>query len=306
MNIVHVAGTKGKGTTCAFTNSILQRYHDTVQVPRKIGLFTSPHLVAVRERIRINSEPISEAKFAQYFFEVWEALEAGMKRDGLDPSTTSKPTYFKMMTLVSFHAFMQEGVDTAIYEVGVGGEYDSTNVVDSPAVTGITTLGIDHTATLGKTIDLIAWHKAGIMKSACPAFTVDQVPEAMEVLSKRAIEKDVKLVTLVTNPALKDIKLRPNEEFQRMNASLAIELSATVLERLGINTDRSQNQLPKEFVEGLENISWRGRCETTTTGKQHWYLDGAHNEQSLEVACGWFGRVVQQHTEYVGEPPTPS
>ncbi|KAF4893893.1 Folylpolyglutamate synthase [Colletotrichum fructicola] len=143
MNIVHVAGTKGKGTTCAYTNSILQSFHNESSAPRKIGLYTSPHLVSVRERIRINSEPISEELFTQYFFEVWDALSAKQEL-----GCGEKPTYFRFLTLMSFHVFMREYVNAAIYEVGVGGELDSTNVIDQPVAVAITTLGIDHVQTL--------------------------------------------------------------------------------------------------------------------------------------------------------------
>ena len=291
MNIVHVAGTKGKGTTCALTNSILQRVQDTMQMPRKIGLYTSPHLVAVRERIRINSEPISEELFAKYFFEVWNALESSAIKEGLYPA--QKPSYFRFVTLMSFHVFMQENVDAAIYEVGVGGELDSTNIIDKPAAAAITTLGIDHVQTLGETIEEMSWHKAGVMKSECPVFTTDQIPKAMQVLDKRAAEKGVQLKTVASHPALQNVALRPAEDFQRKNASLAIELAYTILDKLKVKMDRRDDSLPTQFVEGLENLVWRGRCETKVTGKQHWHIDGAHNEQSLAVACRWFGSITQ-------------
>jgi folylpolyglutamate synthase len=300
MNIVHVAGTKGKGTTCAFTNSILQRYHDTIRIPRKIGLYTSPHLISVRERIRINSKPISEETFAKYFFEVWDTFEANAKKEGADPS--NKPSYFRFLTLMSFHVFMREGVDIAIYEVGVGGELDSTNVIEKPAVVGITTLGIDHVMTLGDTIDEIAWHKAGIMKTGSPAFTTVQAREAMKVLEDRAQEKNVKLTEVPLNPALDNVALIPAEEFQKNNASVAIELASTVLDRLGVEVNRREDSLPEEFVYGLENVTWRARCETKVIGKQHWYLDGAHNEQSLEVASNWFGRISQDRLVFAYPP----
>ena len=289
LNIVHVAGTKGKGTTCAFANSILQRYHQSHGIPRKIGLYTSPHLVAVRERIRINSEPISEEKFTRYFFEVWNALESSAIRDGIDPAL--KPSYFRFLTLMSFHVFLREDIDVAIYEVGVGGELDSTNVVERPAVTGITSLGIDHVAALGDTIDKIAWHKAGIFKQGCPAFTVEQVPEAMEVLNQRATEKHVELATVEISPSLQNVDIKPAEDFQRKNASLAVKLSFAVLEKLGVAIDHSLEGLPEQFVQGLEGVVWRGRCENLKSGKQNWHLDGAHTEESLVVACSWFGRI---------------
>lgn len=245
----------------------------------------------MRERIRINSQPISEEQFTKYFFEVWNALELSAQRDGHDPAV--KPTYFRFLTLMSFHVFMREGVDAAIYEVGVGGEYDSTNITSQSAVTGVTTLGIDHVITLGDTIEQITWHKAGIFKSGCPAFTVEQVPDAMKVLEERAVEKGVELRTVDVAPAVHDVDLKPAEHFQRKNASLAIWLSDALLQKLGVTTSFRPGRLPAPFVQGLENVVWRGRCEFLTTGQQNWYLDGAHTEDSLQVACSWFGRVTQ-------------
>ncbi|KAJ5109955.1 Folylpolyglutamate synthetase [Penicillium argentinense] len=301
LNVVHVAGTKGKGTTCAFVNSILQNYQQSVGVPRKIGLYTSPHLVMVRERIRINSFPISEEQFTKYFFEVWDALESSAVREGIDPA--HKPAYFRFLTLMAFHVFMREGVDAAVFEVGVGGEVDSTNVIPQPSVTGITTLGIDHMAALGDTIDKIAWHKAGIFKTGSPAFTVPQVPDAMEVLHQRAKEKGINLVTIAVHPAVFDIGLKPAEDFQRTNASLAIRLSLSLLNKLGVQVDLGLETLPKQFTQGLENIVWRGRCEALTTEKQIWHLDGAHTEESLKLAASWFGRVSKSQSNRSRDTP---
>ncbi|EFW19641.1 Folylpolyglutamate synthetase [Coccidioides posadasii str. Silveira] len=291
LNIVHVGGTKGKGTACAYVNSILQKYRQSCGVPRKIGLYTSPHLITVRERIQINSEPISEEKFAKYFFETWDALETSGHNDGLDP--VPKPPYFRFLTLMSFHVFLSEGIDTAIYEVGVGGEFDSTNIIEKPVATGITTLGIDHVAVLGDTIEEIAWHKAGIFKRGCPAYTVPQQPHAMEVLKKRAIEKGVNLNMARNFSVLDNINIKPAEHFQKKNASLAIILASIVLKKLGIATNCIPDTLPDQFIQGLENLVWRGRCETLTNRQQSWYLDGAHTKESLELACSWFGRVSQ-------------
>jgi folylpolyglutamate synthase len=163
MNVIHVAGTKGKGSTCSFVQSILsQSKIDGKKV--KTGLYSSPHIMEVRERIRINGEPLSKLKFAEYFFNVWDRLEA--TKDAVE-AHLQKPAYFRYMTLMCFHAFKQENVDAAILEVGVGGEYDSTNIVPNPIVTAISSLGLDHQAVLGNTIEEIAWHKAGIIKVLC-------------------------------------------------------------------------------------------------------------------------------------------
>ena len=292
LNVVHIAGTKGKGSTSSFTSSILNQYRLSpthTLSPTKIGLYTSPHLTSVRERIRLNDVPISEPAFAAAFFHVWKAL-------GLDSAEpfVDRPTYFRLLTLLSFHVFMSEGVDAAVYEVGVGGEYDATNVFEKVVAAGIVSLGIDHVGVLGGTLGEIAWHKAGIMKSGCPAFTVPQEDAAMRVLKERAGEKGVDLVEVGVHPGLADVRLRPDEEFQRKNASLAIRLAATVMERFGTKVDVSGETLPREVVDGIEKCSWRGRCETIVGDKQTWYLDGAHNEQSLDVACRWFGRVSKE------------
>ncbi|KAJ5000294.1 MICOS complex subunit MIC60 [Colletotrichum sp. SAR 10_66] len=175
LNVIHVAGTKGKGSTCAFTDSILASHRalSPSSVPRKVGLLISPHLIAVRERIRINGAPISEALFAKYFFEVWDRLGSSTA-DAEGVALGTRPIYSRYLTLVSFHAFIEEGVDCAILETGIGGEYDATNLVGRPVATGITTLGIDHVFALGDTVGKIAWHKAGIMKTGSRAFTVEQ------------------------------------------------------------------------------------------------------------------------------------
>lgn len=294
LNIVHVAGTKGKGTTCAYVDSILSFHRQEYGLPHKTGLFTSPHLVSVRERIRINSSPISPPLFSKYFFEVWDRLEATAKELSLSPEESRKPAYFRFLTLMSLHAFLSEGVDIAVYEVGVGGEFDSTNVVQRPAVTGISTLGIDHVYVLGDTVGKIAWHKAGILKTGSPAFTVKQVPEAAAVIKERAEEKGVTVETVGINPALKDVKIKPDADFQRGNASLAIKLAETALQKLDPEFKVEEGKLPADFVNGLEQVVWRGRCETKVDGALRWYIDGAHTVDSLKVAAQWFGKESSQ------------
>lgn len=253
LNIIHVAGTKGKGSTCAFANSILTSIRSSYGLLNKIGLYTSPHLLHVRERIMINSEPISEEAFAKYFFEAWDALETSAKREGRDPR--HKPVYFRFLTLMSFHVFIREEVDTAIFEVGIGGAWDSTNVIEVPAVTGITTLGIDHVAILGDTIDKIAWHKGGIFKKNCPAFTVEQVPLASAVLQQRAADLEIPLKTVEIHPALFDVKILPDADYQRQNASLAVALVDALLQRLGHKPLSSDEGIPSAVRQGLENTT---------------------------------------------------
>ncbi|KAK1777986.1 Mur ligase [Copromyces sp. CBS 386.78] len=288
LNIVHVAGTKGKGSTCAFVDSLLTRHQRTHPgIPKRIGLFTSPHLIAVRERIRIDSKPISEEQFARYFFDVWDRLEASdVAKD--EVALGSKPIYARYLTLMSYHVYLSEGVDVAIYETGIGGEYDATNVVDRPVASGISTLGIDHVFVLGDTVDKIAWHKAGIMKTGSPAFTIEQVPSAAQVLMDRAVEKGVDLKILELDPRLQGVKIRPDAVFQKKNATLAIALAETALKKLDPSFKPRVESLSPEFVEGLEQVVWRGRCEVKEEEQAVWHLDGAHTVDSLKVAGRWF------------------
>ncbi len=232
--------------------------------------------------------------FAKYFFEVWDRLEASAKTLDVDPE--DKPAYFRYLTLMSFHVFLSEGVDVAIYEVGVGGEYDSTNIVERPAVTGISALGIDHVFTLGGTIDKIAWHKAGILKKGSPAFTVNQPETAMKVVEERGREKGVDVSVVSINPALKGVKIQPDAKFQRNNASLAVALTSTVLKKICPSFSLPEGSLPKEFVDGLEQVVWRGRCEVKIDGNICWYLDGAHTSDSLKFAAKWFSGEISKRS----------
>lgn len=255
-------------------------------MPRKSGLFISPHLIAVRERIRINSAPISEELFAKYFFEVWDRLAESTTAANVVPLGT-RPLYGRYLTLMSWHAFIQEGVDVAVYETGIGGEYDATNVVEQPIASGISTLGIDHVFVLGDTVEKIAWHKAGIMKIGSPAFTVEQVPGAAAVLQERAKEKEVDLKVLDIDSRLRNVKIKPNAQFQKKNATLAIALAEAALKKLGVDTTGGAD-LPAEFVDGLEQTVFRGRCEVKSEDKVTWYVDGAHTSDSLKMSSRWF------------------
>ncbi|KAG6253746.1 methionine-synthesizing 5- methyltetrahydropteroyltriglutamate--homocysteine methyltransferase [Claviceps purpurea] len=284
LNIIHVAGTKGKGSTCAFVDSILAQWRPRLG---KTALFISPHLIAVRERIRVNSAPLSEELFAKYFFQVWDRL-AESNACPEDAVPGSRPLYARYLTLMSWHVFLSEGVNVAVYETGIGGEFDATNLVEKPVAAGISTLGIDHTYVLGDTVDKIAWHKAGIMKRGSPAFTVEQVAAAADVLQHRAREKNVQLTVLpADNTRLDGVKVRPDAQFQKKNATLAVALAEATLTKLGL-LENSSPTLPEKFKDGLEGAVFRGRCEIKHEEKVTWYVDGAHTADSLKMSSRWF------------------
>lgn len=279
LKVIHVTGTKGKGSTCAFVQSISQRYN-----VGKLGLYTSPHLKSVRERIQIDGKPLSESLFARYFFEVW---------DNIDKSGDDKPAYFRFLTLISFKAFLGEGVQNAIYEVGVGGEYDSTNIFPNTKTCGISSLGIDHTSMLGNTLEEIAWNKSGIFKKGSNAFSVDQPSNAMKVIKDRAQEREVNSFEIVpVRKDLNDLKLGINGDFQKINASLAVALCASHLDL----PQPKEGELSKEFIEGLEKAQWPGRCQILQDDKNanvRWLIDGAHTKESVHNSATWFTQATE-------------
>ena len=288
LNIIHITGTKGKGSTAAFTQGILSQYSDKLNM---IGLYTSPHLKSVRERIRLNGKPISEEKFSRYFFEVWDRLDSTTSCEEKFPHMTSgqKPGYFKYLTLLSFHVFMQEGCNTCIYEVGVGGEFDSTNIIEKPTTCGVSALGIDHTFMLGDTIEEIAWNKGGIFKKDSPAFTVVNQPEGgLRVLQERADERGTTLSEVPVFNQLKNIKLGIAGDFQVSNASLAVALAYQHLVKLEHFKEplvlSSNSAIPDAFIKGLQDTCWEGRCQTIVSNNITWYIDGAHTKDSIEAA----------------------
>jgi folylpolyglutamate synthase len=200
---------------------------------------------------------------------------------------------------MALHAYLKEGVDAAVIECGIGGEYDSTNVLQKPTVTAVTSLGIDHTAILGSTLPEIAWHKAGIFKKDCVAFTAPQKEEAMIVLKRRADERGTKLHVIDVHPAIanNEIKLGLSAEFQKVNASVAIAAAAAHLRALGHSeipdpTSVKHIDLPPEFVRGLEQVSWPGRCEVRREKGLAWHIDGGHTMESIEATGRWFAEQI--------------
>ena len=316
LNPVHIAGTKGKGSTSSFISSILAQYMPTrhsihaERLPSSVGLYTSPHLRFVRERIKINDQPISEKLFAKCFWEVWDRLEATKPAQDSPESRSmdGKPVYFHYLTLMALHCFLQEKVGSAVIECGIGGEYDTTNILVRPTVTGVTSLGIDHESLLGDTIESIAWHKGGIFKADVPAFTVPQPAEALQVLHDRAQERRTRLHVVAQHSALDDIKIGLQGEFQKINASLAIAVSAQHLQRLGYNSIPNPleptSPLSQEFIIGLETARLGGRCDLRPDARVDgltWYIDGGHTLESIEVAGRWFADTMNKRQTSISE-----
>lgn len=179
LSIIHVAGSKGKGSVCTYTDAILQE-HNVVT-----GLFTSPHLISVTERIKISGRSISQHMFTSYFFEVFDALQKKKENDN------DLPSYFKFLQIMAFYIFVKEKVDVAIVEVGIGGEFDSTNILRHTEIAAITALHLEHTQLLGETIEQIAWQKAGIIKESSDVFTFQQTESCMKTIRERFVEKKV-------------------------------------------------------------------------------------------------------------------
>ncbi|XP_074594447.1 folylpolyglutamate synthase, mitochondrial-like [Brevipalpus obovatus] len=286
LNIIHVAGTKGKGSTCAFVETILR------QKGYKTGLFTSPHLITVRERIKINGKPISIEKFCENFWTMHDKL-AGSRMPG----------FFMFTTLMGFYHFIKEQVDVLILETGLGGEFDCTNIVTKPIVVGISSLGMDHMNVLGDSLKSIAWHKAGIMKSHAIGVTVPQNPIAMEVIKERSIEKACPIFLSQPKDSLDSIVLGIEGNVQKINASLAIDLSRLWQNKVTGSTNEilsdfhnlQSKPLDEDELTALKQTKWPGRCQLVRTKFIDFFLDGAHTEESMENCLDWFNS--KSHSE---------
>ena len=297
INVVHITGTKGKGSTASFCDSLFREFRTSET--QKIGLYTSPHMVAARERIRIDGVPLSEDDFARFFWEVWDRLETNSERKF--EVTPLRPIYFRFMTLLAFHVFITERVAATLLEVGIGGMYDSTNIVNHPIVTGVTPLGLDHTAILGNTIEEIAVQKAGIFKSGAPAMTTAQPENALDAMRAYAEKVNVSKFEVVPELAcLKSVALGLPGMHQRTNASLAVALVRAFAESEAgksivpdaadaLQTDGSQ--VSNKAVKALETAFWPGRCQVVPaleTAGATYFLDGAHTIESIQFCVRWY------------------
>ena len=281
---IHVAGTNGKGSTCAYIESVLR------QMGFKTGLFTSPHLIRINERIRINNVEISDEAFIHAFDKVKALIDKQMN-EGI-----AHPTFFEFIYLMAMCAFKDAGIEYGIIETGLGGRLDLTNAVEEPELSIIASISLDHTAILGDTVEKIAAEKAGIIKEGVPLVYLDKCPESSNVIKNQADIKDsvafavrkdwVENVSMDAGqvaftyrcPYFKkyDIILNTNGIYQIENACLAI----TALEVLYLRSGWSMG--PLDFYtciqEGMKQMQWAGRMERVAEGM---YVDGAHNDDAV-------------------------
>ncbi len=282
MRIVHVAGTNGKGSVCAYLAGILKLagYH--------VGLFTSPHLVDTRERFQVDGVPVSRAVFLKAFDYVESLLT--------DPASYY-PTYFEMLFFMGMHIFSEEKVDILILETGVGGRLDATNAVSRKDLTLITKIGLDHTKYLGDTLEKIAGEKAGILMSGVPVIVEGGNEQVAEVFERKAAqtgspcrilsEKDYGEI-LIRKKAI-DFSFY-SHYYGTVRASLhttalyQVDNTALVLAAVESLTERgivSRERVTKDVIsDGLYLTQWAGRMEEVAPG---FFVDGAHNPDGIQA-----------------------
>lgn len=280
LKYVHIAGTNGKGSTAAFISSIL------IESGYRVGIFTSPSLQRFTERIKINGKEISEDELAGLTGFVRENVSRLIGKGG------AHPTEFEIVTAIAFEYFFRNECDIVVLEAGLGGRFDSTNVIDSPEVSVITNIGYDHMNILGDTLEKIAFEKAGIIKQNGHVVLYPQIKEVEEVFDSVCHKMDAVLYKPefgaldMINSGIegqtfnwrqyKSIKISMLGDHQTSNAVIAIE-AAEVLKRKGFEciTDKS-------IFEGLKNARWPGRFEIVKKDPV-FIIDGAHNAQGAYV-----------------------
>jgi len=294
VHTVHIGGTKGKGSTATMLARMLEANGYTV------GLYTSPHVVHLHERIAVNSEMVSDSEMRGLLNRIYAPVEKMSKTD--------PPTFFEIMTALAFMHFVDKAVDIAVIETGLGGRLDSTNVIQ-PKVVGITSLSIDHQHQLGATIDSIAEEKAGIFKRGVPAITVQQEPAAMQVLRSQAMSVKAPLSVTGTDidfthrfetsrehgPHTRICLTTPTSKFEHLRVPLygkhqAINcgLALAMLDKLksvGYTIDN------EKAAEGLLKVSLAGRMEMV------WHdprilIDAAHNAASIQALIHAIGQNI--------------
>jgi dihydrofolate synthase/folylpolyglutamate synthase len=284
IRFVHVAGTNGKGSTCAMIESALRA------AGKRTGLFTSPHLAEPTERIRIDGRPVSADRFTDAFDRIHRVVEQLIAANAIDLHTT----YFETVTAMAMLIFAAEPVDIVVLEVGLGGRLDATNVV-LPELCVITPVDFDHEAFLGRSLQEIAGEKAGILKGGVPAVFARQRPEAAAVLDRRAAQLSIPVARTAAWPITElalDARgsrfLMSGERELRITCPLAgehqVENAATAalaLTRLGISESAIE--------EGIARAEWPGRLERVSEHPEI-ILDGAHNPAGARALAAYIER----------------
>lgn len=276
LKFIHVGGTNGKGSFCSMLSSVL------VEAGYKVGLYTSPYVLRFNERIRISGESISDECLA----DITEKVK--LIADGMEDS----PTEFELITAIAFEHFKNEGCDVVILEVGMGGRLDATNVIESPMLSVITGIALDHTAFLGDTVEKIAAEKAGIIKPGIPVLYGGEDKNAERVIALRAEEMRSafyktnysrlniqKMVAEYSEFDYKDnIRLRISllGQYQPKNAAIVLDAIA-ILRNLGMKIDE------KAMRDGLYKAKWSARFEIIGSDPTV-IFDGAHNPQGICAA----------------------
>ena len=273
--VIHITGTNGKGSASRIVQAIL------TESGKRVGLYTSPHLYTFKERISVDGEMITEKEVVDLFAEINPHAK---KMD--DKGEEFSPSFFEFVTAMAFLYFKEKKVDVAVVEVGLGGRYDATNVVN-PSITAITTVDLDHTMTLGNTLRQIAYEKAGIIKENVPVVVGEEKKDPLEVIQKIAEERNASVLlfnrdfrysekTLRLNEnrfdyfgrnVLNDLVLSLNGKHQLRNASISLRIIEEV-----------EGELKEVSVrKGLMNVKNPGRFEVFKRSGKTIVLDGAHN-----------------------------
>lgn len=290
IKIIHVAGTNGKGSVCAYLNAML------LAGGQKTGLFTSPHLVRINERFQINGEDVSDEQFLDAFLKVEKAAKE------YEAEGEGHPSYFETLFLMGMLIFKEAGVEYLVMETGLGGRLDATNVVEKPLACIITSISRDHTEYLGDTLEAIAGEKAGIIKAGVPVIYDASQPGPASVIAAKA--KEMGSPAWPMEPSFYEMKTQSREgitftfaylggekaelaipyvaKYQMMNASLAF-YTMHILQDV--------HDIPKNVLaEGLSKIKWPCRMEMAAPGV---IIDGAHNEDGIAQfvsTAGYFAK----------------
>lgn len=290
IKIIHVAGTNGKGSVCAYLNAML------LAGGKKTGLFTSPHLVRINERFQINGEDVSDEQFLDAFLKVEKAAKE------YEAEGEGHPSYFETLFLMGMLIFKEAGVEYLVMETGLGGRLDATNVVEKPLACIITSISRDHTEYLGDTLEAIAGEKAGIIKAGVPIIYDASQPGPASVIAAKA--KEMGSPAWPMEPSFYEMKTQSREgitftfaypggekaelaipyvaKYQMMNASLAFYMMHIL---------QDVHDIPKNVLaEGLSKIKWPCRMEMAAPGV---IIDGAHNEDGIAQfvsTAGYFAK----------------